>query len=321
MPVIVGATAAGKTATAVAFAKLIDGEIISADSMQIYRHMDIGTAKPTLEEMAGVPHHLIDFVEPDEEYNVARFKDEALATIADIFARGKTPVIVGGTGLYVNALTKPWSFAVEDTDLEIRAQLETEMASLGKEIMHQRLAEVDPITAAELHPNNKKRVIRALEVYAVTGKPKSQLDQEGRAIELPYNYSLLGLKMERELLYERINMRVDMMMAAGLLAEVESLVAAGYHRELVSMKAIGYKEFFPYLDGEIDLAEAVRILKRDTRHFAKRQLTWFRRDDEITWFAATEDTNVQTLTEQMARHYENVSGRSFPSAGRDADEE
>ncbi|MDO4288108.1 MAG: tRNA (adenosine(37)-N6)-dimethylallyltransferase MiaA [Eubacterium sp.] len=307
IPVVVGPTASGKTGAAVALAKLRGGEVISADSMQIYRHMDIGTAKPTAQEMAGIPHHLIDCVDPDEAYSVARFKEEALAKIEDILDRGRQPIVAGGTGLYVNGLTLPWGFREKDTDETVRKKLEAEAAQLGAEALHKRLAAADPKSAAEIHPNNVKRVIRALEIYQVTGKAKSQLDAEARVTEsLPYNYVLMGIAMPRERLYDRVNRRVDLMVEQGLEAELRDLMSLGYSPELPALKAIGYKELFPYLRGEMTLEAALEILKRDTRHFAKRQLTWFRKDQRITWFDAEVYPEADAMAQAMQLHFEQV---------------
>ena len=302
--VVVGPTASGKTGTAVALAKLLKGEVISADSMQIYRHMDVGTAKPTVQEMDGVPHHLVDCVDPDEDYSVARFKAEALAAIEDICSRGHQPIVAGGTGLYVNGLTLPWGFRAKDTDEAVRATLEQEAAQMGNEAFHRLLAAVDPQSATEIHPNNVKRVVRALEIYRVTGKTKSQLDAEARTETLPYNYVLMGIAMDRAQLYERVNRRVDLMVEAGLIEEIRRLLSMGYSPELPALKAIGYKELFPYLRGEMPLAEALRILKRDTRHFAKRQLTWFRKDERIAWFDAGVYPDTKTMAAAMKNYFE-----------------
>lgn len=305
LPVVVGPTACGKTDTAVALAKILDGEIISADSMQIYKHMDIGTAKPTFQEMQDIPHHLIDCVAPDEAYSVAQFKEDALACVADIIQRGKIPIIAGGTGLYINALTLPWGFREKDTDPEVRKQLEEECARIGNQAFYDKLKAVDPKACETIHPNNTKRVVRALEIYTVTGKTKSDLDAEAQQEALPYDYVLMGIAMERQALYTRIDKRVDGMIAKGLTDEVKNLLEAGYGRDLIAMKAIGYKEFFPYFDREQSLDEAVYILKRDTRHFAKRQLTWFRRDERIQWFDRADYAEPKAMAQAMADYYQN----------------
>lgn len=308
IPVLVGATASGKTAAGVVLAKFIGAEVISADSMQIYKKMAIGTAKPTAEEMAGVPHHLIDCVEPDEAFSVADYQKLAGAAIEDILSRGKVPLIVGGTGLYINALTMPWIFAGPPSDKTNRAALEKAYDEQGAAVLYAKLKSVDPEAAAKIHPNNRKRVVRALEIYESTGKTKSAWERETQAVPLPYDYVLLGLTMPREKLYARIDKRVDQMMAAGLLDEVHRLLDAGYSPELLSMQALGYKELVPVLRDHANLAEQVRILKRDTRHFAKRQLTWFRRDKRIHWFDAQDYSGTRALAEAMAMVYNGAVG-------------
>ncbi len=301
--VVVGPTASGKTATAVALAKALKGEVISADSMQIYKEMDIGTAKPSLEEMEGIPHHLIDCVSPCELYSVAMFEAQALEAIKAIVDRGRTPIIAGGTGLYINGLTMPWSFESPPGNVAIRKALEEQAKSEGPEALFEALVAVDPESADQLHPNNVKRVIRALEIHRVTGRKKSDLDREGQRRELPYDYVMTGIAWDRETLYQRINTRIDMMMDQGLLLEIKGLLEKGYDQALPAMKAIGYKEFFPYLEGRKTLEETLRILKRDTRHFAKRQLTWFRKDDRIRWFDYQQYGDAQTLAGAIAKYY------------------
>lgn len=292
--VVVGPTASGKTALGVALAKKLDGEIISADSMQIYKYMNIGTAKVTPEEMQGIPHHLVDCVLPNEEFSVARFKAAALDAIETILAKGKLPIIIGGTGLYINSLTLPWDFQKKDSDEEIRWRLTAEAEILGKEALYERLKSVDPVTAEIVHPNNLNRVIRALEIYELTGKPKSYFDEETKKKDVPYDYVMLGLDWEREILYDRINRRVDLMIGDGLVDEAKMLVERGYDWNLTALKAIGYKELKPYLEEESSLSEAVTILKRDSRHYAKRQMTWFRKDERIRWLKMSEDKNLET---------------------------
>lgn len=296
--VVVGPTASGKTALGVALAKKLDGEIISADSMQIYKYMNIGTAKVTLEEMQGVPHHLVDCVSPDEEFSVAKYKAAALEAIEVILSKGKLPIIIGGTGLYINSLTLPWDFQKKDSDEIIRWRLTAEAEVLGKEALFERLKTIDPATAQIVHPNNLNRIIRALEIYELTGKPKSHFDEETKKQEVPYDYVMLGLDWDRETLYDRINRRVDLMIAEGLIDETKMLVERGYDWNLTALKAIGYKELKPYLEGTSTLAEAVTILKRDSRHYAKRQMTWFRKDDRIQWLKMNETRTVQTQVEE-----------------------
>ncbi|MBC3887676.1 tRNA (adenosine(37)-N6)-dimethylallyltransferase MiaA [Acetobacterium paludosum] len=296
--VLAGPTASGKTALGVALAKKLNGEIISADSMQIYKYMTIGTAKVTTEEMQGVPHYLVDCVSPDEEFSVAKFKKAALKAIETIFGRGKLPIIVGGTGLYINSLTLPWDFQKNDGNEEIRLRLRAEAEMLGRETLYQRLKSVDPITAETVHPNNLNRVIRALEIYEINGKPKSYFDEKTKTQEIPYDYVMIGLKWPREVLYDRINRRIDLMIENGLIEETQMLLDRGYKWNLTALKAIGYKELGPYLRGEASMEEAVTILKRDSRHYAKRQMTWFRKDERIHWIEMSEDKKIEMLLEE-----------------------
>ncbi|MEO1814225.1 MAG: tRNA (adenosine(37)-N6)-dimethylallyltransferase MiaA [Acetobacterium sp.] len=296
--VVVGPTASGKTALGVALAKKLGGEIISADSMQIYKYMNIGTAKVTLEEMRGVPHHLVDCVSPDEEFSVAKYKTAALEAIEAILLKGKLPIIIGGTGLYINSLTLPWDFQKKDSDEIIRWRLTAEAEVLGKEALYERLKSVDPVTAEIVHPNNLNRIIRALEIYELTGKPKSHFDEETKKQEVPYDYIMLGLDWDRETLYDRINRRVDLMIEEGLIDETKMLVERGYDWSLTALKAIGYKELKPYLEGTSSMAEAVTILKRDSRHYAKRQMTWFRKDERIQWLKMSETRDLETQVEE-----------------------
>lgn len=298
--VLVGATATGKSEIAVNLAKKLNGEIISADSMQIYEGMDIGTAKITLEESQGIPHYLIDEIKPDEQFSVAMFKDRCFAIIKDIFNRGKLPLIVGGTGLYINSVVQPWNFSRSEPDFELRKQLEEKSLSPGgKEHLYDQLVEIDLESAKKIHPNNVKRVIRALEVYHLTGKSKSYWDKKSMDDELKYNPVMIGLDMERNILYERIEQRIDRMIESGLVDEVETLLNEGYDESLISMQGLGYKEIIRYIKGVYTLEEAVEILKRDTRHFAKRQLTWFRRDERIKWFSVGENIPIDNVIKDI----------------------
>lgn len=281
--ILTGPTAAGKTQLSLSLAKKIGGEIISADSMQIYKKMNIGTAKIMPEEMQGVRHYLVDALMPDEEFNVVVFQKMAKAAIKDIVSRGKIPIVVGGTGFYIQALLYDIDFTENDSDMSFRHAMEQLAADQGPEALHERLAQVDPASAEKIHANNVKRVIRALEFYEKTGLKISEHNEEQRQNTSPYNFAYFVLTWPREILYERINRRVDAMMDQGLLAEVQGLLKAGYAPDLVSMQGLGYKEFVPYFNGEITLEEAVYTLKRDTRHFAKRQLTWFRRERNVLW--------------------------------------
>jgi len=282
--VLVGPTAVGKTQASIALAKKCGGEIVSADSMLVYRRMDIGTAKPTMLERQGVPHHLIDIIDPDEPFSVADYQRVAFTAIDAILARGNTPILVGGTGLYVQAVTDRYDFSPSSTDWNLRRQLEEEARLCGNAHLHDRLAVVDPVTAARLHANDRRRVIRALEVYLQSGVPLSESGKKQDEADSPYCFQLFGLTMERELLYRRIEQRVDKMLEDGLLAEVERLLTAGFSPELFSLQSLGYKQLIAYLRGDYALATAVELIKRDTRRFAKRQMTWFRRDRRIDWY-------------------------------------
>ncbi|MBQ9604845.1 MAG: tRNA (adenosine(37)-N6)-dimethylallyltransferase MiaA [Firmicutes bacterium] len=273
--VISGPTACGKTSVSVELAKLINGEIISADSMQVYRGMDIGTAKITPDEMFGIPHYLIDEFDPDEDFNVAKFQQKAKKYISDIVSRGKMPIVAGGTGFYINALVYDNDFAKEDEESSIRLELQEEAAQKGAEYMHDILKTIDPESAEKIHKNNVKKVIRAIEFYRLNGKKISDHNAEEKQREAAYDTKIFVLDMNRERLYERIEKRIDIMLEQGLLKEVEELLEK-YSPELVSMQGLGYKEFVPYFKGECTLEEAVYNLKISTRHFAKRQLTWFR---------------------------------------------
>jgi tRNA dimethylallyltransferase len=283
--VIVGPTAVGKTALSLDLAKTFDGEIISGDSMQVYRDMDIGTAKVSLEEQKEVPHHMIDLIDPDTPFSVQEFQKLARQKIAEISARGRLPMLVGGTGLYIEAVTHDYDLPHVPENPGLRDELRSLAESKGNEYLYRRLSEVDPNAAAKLHPNDLRRIIRALEVYYVTGKPFSSLKGKGTS---PYDALWIGLTMPRELLYERINRRVDQMIKDGLVEEVKRLKERGYHLGLTSMQAIGYKEIMSYLNGEMTLDEAVHSIKKGTRKYAKRQLSWFRRLKEIHWFDVTE---------------------------------
>lgn len=300
--VILGPTASGKTALSVEAAKRLDAEIVSADSIQLYRGMDIGSAKPTLEERQGIPHHLLDAVgigEPD--FSVAAYQKLAAAAIADIAGRGKFPLVVGGTGLYVNALVYPLSFTNIPADTALREALAAkEAASPGS--LHRQLQDVDPVSAARLHPNDAKRLIRALEVYKLTGKPIGELGGDfSNTANAPIAYAprMVGLTMPREQLYARIDLRVDVMMQSGLLKEVENLVSQGCAQDTPAMQGLGYKQLYRYLQGEYTLDEAVERIKRETRRFAKRQITWFKRDQRIQWLDISVLTPQQLLEEAV----------------------
>lgn len=292
--VLTGPTASGKTALSIRLAKAYQCEIVCMDSMQIYRGMNIGTAKPTLEEMDGIPHHMIDVADPEEAFSVARYQEMAEACIADIQARGKRVLLVGGTGLYLRALRQPMAMGDVAADDKLRAELEALAAQEnGKQLLHDMLAEVDPDTAARLHLNDVRRAVRALEVYQLTGVPFSkqpQLQGESR-----FTYRVASLTMDRALLYARIEKRVDQMIELGLIEEVRGLLDSGVPADCQAMKAIGYKEIVPYIRGEASWEETDYLLKLNTRHYAKRQLTWMRREEDVLWVDALRDDAYQTL--------------------------
>lgn len=283
MIILTGPTAVGKSALSVKLAKKINGAVISADSMQVYRHMDIGSAKITPGEMQGVTHYMIDELEPDEEFHVVRFVTMAKEYLKEIYADGKIPIIAGGTGFYIQALLYDIDFTEQQCDETYRRQLEDLAREHGAEYLHGILREVDPASAEAIHANNIKRVIRALEFYHLSGKKISEHNETERQKQSPYNFAYFVLTDERAKLYERIDRRVDAMIEAGLVEEVKKLKSMGCSREMVSMQGLGYKEILAYLDGGCTLEEAVYIIKRETRHFAKRQLTWFKRERDVIW--------------------------------------
>jgi tRNA dimethylallyltransferase len=289
---IVGPTAVGKSFVSVEIAKYLGSEVISADSMQIYKYMDIGTAKVTENEKKGIPHHLIDIVYPNEKYSVSNFKTDAESLTEVLLAKGNIPVITGGTGLYVNSIIYNLEFSNALSDEKIRNELISLHESHGKEVLYNILTEIDPISAERIHINNTKRVMRAIEVFRITGEPFSSLNENFREYSDKYDFIIIGLEMDRELLYNRINQRVDLMLENGLIEEVRNLLSKGYDRNLVSMQGIGYKEILMYLSGEISFEESIRLLKRNTRRFAKRQFTWFKADERIKWINVDpKDTN------------------------------
>lgn len=293
---VVGPTASGKTALGVEIAKALNGEVISADSMQIYRGMDIATAKPTAEEMQGIPHHLIGFLDRGTAFSVADYVELAGKVIRDVDSRGKLPVIVGGTGLYISSLLENIKFADIECDENLREQLENEAAEKGNEYLFEKLKTVDPETAAELHPNNLVRVIRALEVFELTGKKLSQYKAESRLEETPYDSVIIGLSYsDRQILYDRINRRVDIMVESGLVDEARTVFESGNMK--TAGNAIGYKELIPYFRNECSLEECVEKIKQETRRYAKRQLTWFRKNAKIHWIMLDEfDDKEKILT-------------------------
>ena len=300
--VIIGPTAVGKTKLSIELAKLYNGEIISGDSMQIYRGMDIGTAKIKVEEMEGIPHHLIDIKEPDESFSVAEFQQLVRAKISEITSKGKLPIIVGGTGLYIQAVIFDYQFSEAPADEVFRLQLEERAKEIGNEALHEELTKVDPDSASQIHPNNIRRVIRALEIFHCTGKIMSEY-QNNQQPDLLYDTALIGLTMEREKLYERINTRVEMMMSEGLLEEVGHLHKQGI-RGCQSIQAIGYKEIYDYLDRKVSFEDAVENLQQNSRRYAKRQLTWFRNKMDVEWFDLTDVADLSKKITEISYYIE-----------------
>lgn len=281
--ILTGPTGVGKTALSIAFAKAVNGSIISADSMQVYRHMDVGSAKIKKEEQQGVPHYLIDALEPWEEFHVVRFQEMAQKAMEEIYAQGRLPILTGGTGFYIQALLYGIDFTEEAQDTEYRQSLAELAREKGAACLHQQLSEVDEKAAREIHENNVKRVIRALEFYHLTGQRISEHNEKERQKESPYRFCYFVLNDDREKLYERIDRRVELMLREGLVEEVTALKDMGCTRDMVAMQGLGYKEILDYLEGKQSLEQAVYLIKRDTRHFAKRQLTWFRRERDVIW--------------------------------------
>lgn len=297
--ILAGPTAVGKTDISISLAKKLKGEIISADSMQIYKYMDIGSAKVTKEEMNGVPHYLIDFLMPEESFNVSQYKALAEERIMDIKKRGNLPMIVGGTGLYINSLICSYDFTDAKTDEEYRDYLTKLALDNGKDYVHELLKDIDLESYNRLYPNDLKRVIRALEVYKLTGKTISEYNLKKEEYICPYNLSYYVLTMDRDKLYERINKRVDLMIEAGLIDEVKKLKELGYTADMQSMKGIGYKELLFYLNGDITLNEAIDMIKQGSRNYAKRQLTWFRKDPRVKWVKVDEFNSKEDIVEYI----------------------
>lgn len=299
---VIGPTAVGKTKVSIDLAKRFDTEIISGDSMLLYKGMDIGTAKPSVEEQCGVVHHMIDILEPNEEFSVVDFQETASKYIADINMQGKTPILAGGTGLYVKALLEGYNFNSTTGNGKIRTDLENLAKEYGNQYLHNMLAEVDPHNAARLHPNDLRRVIRALEVFHISGSALKQGKQLSDTNRLVYNAIVIGLTMDRRLLYDRINRRVDNMIDAGLVEEVEELLKNGVSEHAQAMQGIGYKEIVAYLNGDIDLPSAVDQIKQSTRRFAKRQLTWYRKMEYIVWFDVDSFSDYNSMLETFYKH-------------------
>lgn len=301
--VLTGPTAVGKTSLSIALAKAVDGEIISADSMQVYKYMNIGTAKITEEEKCGIPHFLIDELEPNEEFNVTIFKNKVMGYIEDIKSRGKVPIIVGGTGFYIQSVIYDINFNEYGDDSNVRKKYEAMAETIGKSELHKKLALVDREYADSVSENNVKKVVRALTFFEMTGEKLSEHNKRERERSSPFDFAYFVLTMDRKKLYERIDKRVDLMFDMGLVEEVKALMAKGYDKSLVSMQGIGYKEVIDYLSGKMSLEECIDIIKRDTRHFAKRQLTWFKREKVVTYIDKDEFDAEDKCLKEMLRVY------------------
>ncbi|MEG2441050.1 MAG: tRNA (adenosine(37)-N6)-dimethylallyltransferase MiaA [Acetivibrio sp.] len=297
--ILTGPTAVGKTKLSIELAKKINGEIISADSMQVYKEMNIGTAKITKEEMQGIKHYLIDLLPPGEEFNIVKFQTLAKEALNTIYSKNKIPIVVGGTGFYIQSLVYDIDFKENEIENNLRKNLEEEGKRMGAHALHEKLKEIDPESALNIHENNIKKVIRAIEYYEQTGEKISKHNQIERQKESPYNFAYFVLNQERSVLYERINGRIDQMLEDGLINEVENLKKKGYDKSLTSMQGLGYKEIFEYLENRTTLEEALYILKRDTRHFAKRQLTWFQREKEVIWLPKEKYSSEDAILEEI----------------------
>ena len=307
---IVGPTAVGKTRISIETALKTGGEIISGDSMQVYRYMDIGTAKPSLEERKGIAHHLIDILYPDEPFSVADFQRMVFQVIPDICSRGKLPILAGGTGLYLKAVVDQYDFGEGTADWELREKLKRQAELFGNDFLHRRLEKIDPKSAERIHPNDLKRIIRALEVYHTTGKKISSQQEKLLAEKFPLQSLIIGLTMNRGRLYERIEQRVDLMMVQGLVQEVEGLLKRGYDSQLVSMQGLGYRHMVKFLQGRYTKDEAVELLKRDTRRFAKRQLTLFRRNHNIIWIDLDQHNHEIEIIEKICQFRQEYLNRA-----------
>lgn len=304
LAVVVGPTAVGKTAISIKLAKYFNTEIISADSMLVYKHMDIGTAKPDFKEMDGVNHHLVDVVMPKENFSTADFKERCEAAIDDITDRGLLPIVAGGTGLYINSLLNNYDFTPKAEDNDFRESLKKLAIEKGNEFVHEKLKEIDPEAYIRIHSNDIKRTVRALEVYHFTGKTISHYQEESKKQPNKYNLALVGLTMDRSLLYNRINERVDIMINNGLVDEVIKLKEMGCNEANTSMQGLGYKEILKYLDGQCTIDEAIYQIKLETRHFAKRQISWFKRDERIKWFKINEYDCLENLIKDIIYYIE-----------------
>lgn len=301
--IIAGPTAVGKTDISIEIAKRLNGEIVSADSMQIYKYLDIGSAKPTPEEMQEIKHYLIDEIDPRAEFSVSEYKELAKKYIKEVSLKGKLPIVAGGTGLYVNSLVYDMDFSNASSNKEIRDKLTKEYEEYGSEYLHNKLKGVDSKASQRIHPNNVQKVIRALEIFYTTGESIKDFSSDLVENE-DYNYILIGLNRDREELYERVNKRVGIMIDNGLIEEVKNLVNMGLKAEDISMKGIGYKEIIGYLDGEYDLDRAIYLIKRNTRRYAKRQLTWFKRYKKMKWFNLDENINKEKIISNIIEFIE-----------------
>lgn len=295
--ILVGPTSIGKSSIAVELGRSLNGEIISADSMQIYKYMDIGTAKVTADEMKEIPHHMIDIINPDEDFTVSNYKHMVKQHIREINHRGKLPILVGGTGLYVNSIIYDLNFAEIPPNQDLRSEYEELAKKYGNEYLHNKLSKIDKESADKISIKDIKRMIRALEIFHSTGKTMSEHNKNFRMMNNDYNLAYFALNMDRASLYDRINHRVDVMMENGLIGEVKGILEMGYNKDLISLKAIGYKEIIAYLDNEISLEEAVELIKKGSRNYAKRQLTWFRRDNRIKWIDMDSYDNILEASE------------------------
>lgn len=298
--VICGPTASGKTALSIELAKKIDGEIVSADSMQIYKYMDIGSAKPTKLEMQGIKHYMLDFVEPNIRYSVADYKKEAEACIEEILSKGKVPIVVGGTGLYINSLIYGIEYNENKLDEEYRNKLEKIAESEGLETLYNKAVEIDPIAMEKISCNDKKRILRVLEIYHETGKTKTEQEIESRSKEIKYDYRVFAINIDRDKLYDRINQRVDIMLEQGIVDEVKNLISK-YEKLPTAIQGLGYKETKDYLEGIISKEEMIEKIKMETRRYAKRQLTWFRKNQQVIWIDGleTKEKNIQIILEEI----------------------
>jgi len=306
LAVIVGPTASGKTTVSTAVAKIMQGEVVSADSMLIYKYMDIGTAKPLLAERENVPHHLIDILEPWQEFSVAQYQKIALKTIDDTHGRGFLPILAGGTGLYINSVIYPMNFADAGYDPAFRLEMQEDLKKYGTHHLHERLRNIDPIKADAINPNDTKRTMRALEVYQLTGRPMSLNSQDNYRNESSFSLAIVGLNMERTKLYQNIDRRVDKMFENGLVEEVKTLKDMGCKDYFQSMQGLGYKQVLEYLEGRMNLSETIELVKRNTRRYAKRQLTWFRRDKRIYWVNTDDFENTHDIAKISASHLRRI---------------